>query len=451
MIRRIGTKLLAALLLPGLLGMAGCGAGENPVGGDVNVLLVIIDTMRADRLGCAGYERDLTPTLDSLASAGTLFTGAQSQSSWTLPAIASILTGLDPRQHGAVRNGAVTYGLSPELPTLHGMLHSRGWTTGAFFNVLFLSEDFGFHRGFDHFDCQGVCNRLSMRNAAGTVDDVISWLEGLDEGTKFMAVVHFYDPHIPYQPPPPFDTLYTDPSYSGPFGEEWGNVLQMNAVNDGDSTITRPGLANLEALYDGEIAFTDQETGRLLSWLRSSGLADSTIVVVVGDHGEEFLEHDGIEHGRTLFQEVCSVPMIFSGPGVPSGNVIRERVSQTDITPTILSLLGHAPLESQRGRDLFASTLPAADIPASNLLWCTVQEVSLVRDEMKLIWNTDGSGSESYDLAADPHEMEPLPQTDRSMLEAAEFYWATPPLCTAPVVPFEESMDRQLRDLGYIR
>jgi choline-sulfatase len=450
LIRKRLTAAMAAVLLLQAVSGAACG-GDRDQGRDLSVILVIIDTMRADRLGTSGSTRNLTPTLDSLAASGALFTHAQSQSSWTLPAVASILTGLTPRQHGAVRTGATTCGLAPGLPTLQGMLHARGWETGGFFNVLFLSEDFGFHRGFDHFDCQGVCNRLSLRNAAGTVDDVIAWLGGLEPGSRFLAVVHFYDPHIPYAPPPPFDTLYTDPSYSGSCGAEWGNVLQLNSVNDGDSTLTAAGLANLVALYDGEIAFTDRETGRLLSWLRGSGLADSTIVVVVGDHGEEFYEHSGIEHGRTFYQEITRIPLIFSGPGIPAGSMITEPVSQIDIVPTVLAMLGLPPETGQQGRDLFALSAAVPDIEASNLLWCAVQEVSVLRGALKLIWLTDGSGAELYDLTADPMELNPLTVTDSSLLEAAEFYWSTPPLFTPPVVPFEESMNRQLRDLGYIR
>jgi len=445
--RRSALRALTALLLVPFL--AGCGPDPRGAGGR-NVILVIIDTMRADRLGSSGYPRNLTPTLDSLAASGTLFTRAQSQSSWTLPAVASVLTGLTPRQHGAVRTGGTTCGLAPGLPTLHGMLHERGWETGAFLNVLFLNEDFGFHRGFDHFDCQGVTNRYSMRDAAATVDSVLSWLGGLEPGTPFLAVVHFYDPHIPYAPPPPFDTLFTDPAYSGPCGPEWGSVLQLNAVNGGDSTLAPEGLENLIALYDGEIAFTDREAGRLLGWLRSSGLADSTIVVVVGDHGEEFLEHDGIEHGRTFFQEICAVPLILSGPGIPRGAVVDDPASQIDIAPTILALLGLVPDAAQQGRDLLGPE-PPRDIHASNLLWCETQEVSTLRDGMKLIWRTDGSGWRMYDLTSDPMELDPLPTVDSLLLESAEYYWATPPLLTPPIVPFEESMDRQLRDLGYIR
>lgn len=444
----------AAVILTLILAFSSTGCGGNGAGqvsGGRNAVLIIIDTLRDDHLGINGYHRDTTPTLDSLASAGILYTNAQAQSSWTLPATASILTGLTPREHGAVRTGAITYGLAPELPTLQGFLHSRGWKTGGFFNVLFLSEDFGFHRGFDHFDCQGVANRLSLRDARGTVDDVLEWLEGLGPEENFLAVVHIYDPHIPYAPPAPWNTLYTDPAYTGDCDSEWGNVLQMNAVNDGDSTISPDGLSNLIGLYDGEIAYTDHEVGRFLSALRSMGMADSTVVVVVSDHGEEFLEHNGIEHGRTLYQEVTHVPLILSGPGVPEGDIRELPVAQTDLAPTVIRLLGLEPPTTMGGRDILQADLPEYDIPAGNLLWCAVQQASVRRGDLKIIWSTDGSEYQVFDLSTDPGEYAPEDSGYSELLEAVEYYWATPPACSAPEVPFEESMNRQLRDLGYIR
>ena len=451
---RTGSTAFRTVLIIVILSIisGGCGGGETlSAEGGRSVLLIIIDTLREDHLGYSGYFRNTSPVLDSLAASGTVYSNAQSQSSWTLPAVASILTGLTPREHGAVRIGATTYGLSSELPSLHGYLHSKGWSTGGFFNVLFLSEDFGFHRGFDHFDCQGVTNRLSLRDAGTTVDDVLDWLGGLGDGEEFLAVVHIYDPHIPYSPPEPWNTLFTDSSYHGSWDGEWGNVLQMNAINDGDITISSDGLYNLEALYDGEIAYTDSEIGRLFASLRSMGMADSTLIIVVADHGEEFLEHDGIEHGRTLYQEVTHVPLIISGPGVSAAYLRTENVAQTDLTPTILSYLGFEPPEGMGGRNILLPEIAPLDIPASNLLWCEVQQASVRKGDLKVIWTSDGSAHEIFDLVSDPGELQPLSSEHIALIEAAEYYWATPPLCSAPEVPFAESMDRQLQDLGYIR
>ncbi|MCD4702466.1 MAG: sulfatase [Candidatus Aegiribacteria sp.] len=427
-----------------------CGSQTDDTDTGMNVLLIIIDTLRADHLGFWGYERDITPSLDSLALSGTAWMEMQAQSSWTLPSVASILTGLSPREHGAGISYGRMYGMATSIPNLQGILHSNGWQTCAIFNVIFLNENFGFHRGFDHFDCRGVAENTGCRRADQTVDDALEWLNDLDAETSFFMVLHFYDPHIPYDPPPPYDTLYADPSYTAFLdGQQQLNV--MNAVNRDGDEIDDEGLNNLIDLYDGEIAFTDAQIGRLLCEIRNKELADSTLVIVVADHGEEFLEHSGIEHGRTLYQEVTHVPMILSGPGVTAGRAIDVPAAHIDILPTILSHLQLAVPEGLTGRNLLAAEYSELDIPASNLLWSEYPQASIRRDDLKIIWNADGSGIEYYDLAQDPREQAPLQDPDILMVEAVEFYWATPPAAEAPYVSFGDAERNQLRDLGYIR
>lgn len=438
-------------ILPVLI-LLSCGEpSDRDISGKPNILLIIIDTLRADHLGYWGYSRDISPVLDSLAESGTAWMETQAQSSWTLPATASILTGLTPREHGAGKTEGITYGLAGSLRSLQGTLHTAGWKTGGLFNVIFLSEDFGFHRGFDYFNCQGVVGNTGCRRADETVDDALFWLSTLDTDTKFLLVVHFYDPHIPYDPPAPYNTMYTNENYTGNCDNGWGSVPQLNALNSGDSIISTDGLGNLIALYDGEIMFTDREIGRLLGELRSSGKTDSTLVIVIADHGEEFLDHSGIEHGRTLYQEVLHVPFIMSGPGIPEGNRVFTPATQIDLLPTLLSYLEFDIPKELSGRDLLSEQYPDLDIPASNLLWSEIQQASIRRDSMKIIWNADGSHVELFDLASDPSELHSLPVIDDSMIESVEFYWSTPPVCNPPEVSFGESMTRRLRDLGYIR
>ncbi len=437
----------AAILV--LLMTLSCGAGsEEPP--TRSVLLVVIDTWRADRLGAASGRVGLTPGIDSLASRGTLFTQFQAQSSWTLPATASILTGRSPREHGAVRREGILYGLSAEIPSLVTIMHGAGYRTCGLFNVIFLSEDFGFHRGFDSFDSRGVSNRTSQRRADETVDSALAWLDGL-QGEPFLLVVHLYDPHVPYDPPPPYDTMFTDPAYSGSCGSEWGTVSELVAINEGDTTLSAACLANLEGLYDGEVAFTDHHVARLLAGLRSRGLSDSTLVVVTADHGEEFMEHGGVEHGRTLYQEVTRVPLVMSGPGVPAGEVVSEPCCQMDLLPTIGDLVGLDLPEGLPGGSVLRGEGTVESIPAGNLLWSPDQQVSVRRGDGKLIWSVEEGWTTYFDLSEDPHEQSPLPMPDSSLMEEAMYYWATPPLYEAPEVPFGETMERHLRDLGYIR
>lgn len=441
-------RILAVTVI--ILMLLSCGRQADDTDPGMNVLLIIIDTLRADHLGSWGYSRDTTPTLDSLASSGTAWMEMQAQSSWTLPSTASMLTGLSPREHGAGFSDGRMYGLATSIPDIQGMLHSRGWQTCAIFNVVFLSEDFGFHRGFDHFDCRGVTGNTGCRRADQTVDDALEWLNDLDAESSFFMVLHFYDPHIPYDPPPPYDTLYADPSNTA-FLDIEQQLTLLNAVNRDGYELNDEGLDNLIDLYDGEIAFTDAEIGRLLDEIRNSGLVDSTLVIVVADHGEEFLEHSGFEHGRTLYQEVTHVPLIMSGPGVPAGFAIDVPAAHIDILPTILSYLRFAVPEGLTGRNLLDAEYSELDIPASNLLWRESPQASIRRDDFKIIWNPDGSGIEYYDLATDPREQAPLQDPDILMVEAVEFYWATPPVADAPYVSFGDAERNQLRDLGYIR
>ncbi len=446
-------NIFTLLFIISLLFTFSCERSNNPSQADIqhhNILLIIIDTLRADHTGYCGYERNTTPVLDSIAEAGIAYTQMQSQSSWTLPAVTSILSGITPREHCAVRKEGILYGLDSSMPVLQNILHSYGWTTGGFFNVVFLSEDFGFHRGFDHFDCQGVSNRQSLRKADTTVDDVLEWINTIDKADPFLAVVHFYDPHLPYNPPAPYDTLFTTPGYSGEYGEDWGTVSQLVEVNDEGFRMDDSGLYNLTALYDGEIAFTDVQIGRLIDSLDTMGLAEDLLVIIAADHGEEFYEHGGIEHGRTLYQEVTRVPLIISGPTIPMGVTSNTPVTQIDLLPTILEYLG-IDTRDLKGRNILAPEFPDMNIPASDLLWTTVNEVSIRRNDLKLIWKQSTGNTELYDLEQDPSEQSPLNTPNVLLIEAVELYWATPPLYSPPAVPLEESINNQLRDLGYLR
>ncbi len=425
--------------------------GEGPDGNGLNVLLILIDTLRADHVHCYGYERETTPTMDSLAATGMLFMELQSQSSWTLPAMATILSGVSPREHGAGRTmSGEFYGISPELPSMPLHFHSRGYETAAFFNVIFMSEDFGFHYGFDHFDCQGLANRHSIRMADQTVDIVLEWLDTRSGEEPFFMAVHFYDPHIPYNPPEPWNTLWADPDYHGEYDCKWGSIPEMKAINSGETTIPATGLENIIGLYDGEIAFTDDQLGRLLEELRDRGLSGNTLVVVMADHGEEFLEHGRVEHGVDLYQEVLHVPLIISGPGVPVGEIIDTPVSQMDIFPTLIALTGLEPHPGVAGVDILEIPEENRDLPASGVLWANGELAALRRGDLKVIWNAGTDSLESYDLATDPGEFFRL-DPDSSLINAVLFYWATPALVQAPLVPFGETLNRELRDLGYIR
>lgn len=440
-------KILLIIIMMIVILTTSCGR-ENRV----NVLLVLMDTVRADHLSCYGYQRNTTPHIDSLAAAGTRAEYCQGQASWTLPTMTTILSGVSSVVHGAGRSSTGFHGISPDVPWLPMAFHREGYRTAAFFNVMFMNEDFGFHRGFQHFDCQGVASGNSLRKAGPTVDDFLAWLDSSDQDKPFFAAVHFYDPHIPYRAPEPFRSLYTDPDYNGEFDDSWGEgVTEMMDVNSGEVIPTVSDMANLVALYDGELHYMDSEIGRMLADLRSRGLAENTLVILVGDHGEEFLDHGGIEHGRTLYEETTHVPLIIAGPGFNRGRVISQSVAQLDIAGTIAAVTAIDFVTQEPAVDLAGTVDQAREIPASGVLWRSQGDlVSIVSNSSKIIWSVEDDSIEAYNLAVDPMELE-LMEPDSSLIEAAEFYWATPPMGEAPLVNYSETASRELRNLGYIR
>jgi arylsulfatase A-like enzyme len=302
--------------------------------GRLNIILIGVDTLRQDHLGCYGYERATSPNIDELAGRGVLCANAVSQCPWTLPSFASILTSLYPTQHGA---GIDMNSMRTSFPTLAGMLAEEGYATGAVINVAVLSPAFGVDRGFAHYDAAAPGVR---RIADEVTERALAWIESEKDG-PFFLFVHYFDPHLSYSPPAPFDTLF-DPGYEGEVGRafEQETFLRLkDRLYTASDRQTRADWAHIEALYDGEIAFTDKAVGDLLAGIRSKGLEDRTLVVLVSDHGEEFMEHGGYGHGHTLFDEVIRVPLIFSLPGrLPEGVRVARQVRPVDIMPTILDL-----------------------------------------------------------------------------------------------------------------
>jgi arylsulfatase A-like enzyme len=419
-------RTASLFLLLGVLS-SGCGSDER-----LSVLLVILDTVPASHVGYCGYGRDTTPMLDSLAGSGAAFLDCQAQSPWTLPSCVTVVSGLNVRSHGARRyEDQTVMGIGLDLPTLQTVLNDLGYCTGGFTNSYMLGQYFGWHRGFDRFHCE----QLGYNNAAPTIDSCLTWLDGLD-GQPFFALVHFFDPHDPYTPPAPWDTLF------GTGGEPF-NWNTRTDYEPPDPSLRE----HLIDLYDGSLAFTDDQLGRLLAGLRERGLADNTLVVVVADHGEEFLEHGQIWHGKTLFQEVLHVPLVIAGPGVPVGEVSRL-VAQSDIVPTLAALLEIPWPGRLDGTDLFREPREGLPVFSCNLNATPLQVASVRIGNMKTLWEALSDSSFSFDLSSDPEETQPLP-ADSTGLEQIHLYWATPCACE-PLAVDRDNVDRALHDLGYI-
>ncbi len=316
--------LAAPLLL--LLSVFSC---SSPPSGQPGIVLIILDTARLDRFGCYGSETVRTPHIDNLASRGILFENAFSQASYTLPSICTMITSLYPYRHQVRANDT---NLNDQFKTMAEIFREEGYRTGAVVGSAVLDKGRKVSQGFDHYDDSfpekmevydaalrradvGIGDRL-QRRAGDVTDRALSWLRD-NRNSPFFLMAHYFDPHSLYDPPPPFNT-----EYSG-----------------------RP--------YDGEIAYTDLQVGRLLDGLRDLDLHENTLVVLVGDHGESLGDHGEPEHGFFVYDETIHVPMILAFPGViPEGKRVGSMVRSVDLLPTILGLMSMEPLRGIDGRDV---------------------------------------------------------------------------------------------------
>lgn len=377
--RKVAAAALTALLA---LSCSEKNASEPQAGtgGNYNVLFITLDTTRADHIGGYGDARAETPNLDRLIASGIRFDQAISAAPLTFPSHASIFTGLLPLHHGVRNNGAAT--LPEEIPTLASELSRNGYRTGAFVGSFVLDRRFGLAHGFDQYDDeierdpQAGGNGLDAeRPGRIVVDRATAWLERKD-ARPFFAWVHLFDPHLPYAPPEPYRTRFAD------------------------------------RLYDGEIAETDEQVGRLLAILDKIGAREHTVIVVSGDHGEALGEHGELSHGLLLYEPTLRVPLIFNAPSLFRSAVVRSPVSLVDLAPTVASLVGHPMTAGRRpldGSDLSATILKGSEPPLTTVYseteyptifgWSSL--AAMRRQSTKYI---AAPQPEIYDLASDPGE-----------------------------------------------
>jgi arylsulfatase A-like enzyme/Tfp pilus assembly protein PilF len=306
-------------------------ASRRPAPSELNVVVLTLDTLRADRLGCYGFGGVETPNIDALAADGVLFEQATSTVPLTLPSHSSIFTGLIPPRHGVRDNGG--FFVEEKRTTLAERMKQGGWATGAFVGAWVLDSKWGIGQGFDHYSDRFDLTKYKVVNL-GTVqkkgdevmDLALEWLAGVKD-RKFFAWVHLYDPHTPYEPPAPFAARY-------------------------------PGQP-----YLGEVAYTDQVVGRLTSWLKQSGLWERTLVVLLSDHGESLGEHGEKAHTFFVYDATQHVPLVVRTPWGDRGRS-RMQVSTVDVMPTVLDLVGLPPEPEIDGRSLARLVLhPAAEAP----------------------------------------------------------------------------------------
>ena len=375
---------------------------------NTNVILISIDTLRADHVSCYGYDRDTTPNVDALAADSVLFEQAITPAPWTLPAHASLFTGLLPSQHG-VQN--FYQKLSDEALTLGEVLRARSFLTLGVASFEYLFPDYGLVQGYDEYFF-----RYPLR-AEKIVEKALDMLDR-HCGKRFFMFLHFFDPHDPYDPPAPYNTMFC------PFGEK--GCLKKEHKSPIKAFLgerRRPTENDIEAaiaLYDGEVRFVDEQLSFLFERLKELDLWDNTMIVVTSDHGEEFWDHGSLSHGFRLYEEQIRVPLVVKLPhSRNAGTRVERQVGLIDVAPTILAELAIEGEVDGPGRSLFSRPnleLAKEHYYVSETVAHGVKRLCLRTNILKYItpncYNYKGLSYRSpellYDLQNDSHETENL-------------------------------------------
>lgn len=400
----------------------------------LNVIFISVDSLRADHLGCYGYEKETSPTIDRLAREGVLFENTIAESSWTLPTHMSIFSGLTSTVHEVEYNESIS--LDPARVTLAEVLRDAGYRTRGLWSGNFLHPIYGFGQGFEEDDYEGVIdhsvddanlkfkgqNFRKMQKEVGrsvrwtltsqlVSDKAVRFLEE-KEDRPFFLFLHYFDCHFAYIPPEEFWRKF-DPDYE-PASDHEVNFRDIEAgMNERE-------LQHILALYDGEILYTDQHLGRVMDAVKRLGLDDDTLIVFTSDHGQEFLEHGSRGHRVTLYDEVIKVPLIFRLPGIIQGDRrIPEQIRHIDIMPTILDFLA-LPVPGEVMGESFAGVLkgdsPPPDVKALSRLQFEKEGFFLYSmrtqtDKLIVRWSNYKKDPrvEMYNLQSDPSEQHVQP------------------------------------------
>jgi len=397
---------------------------------DANVLLITLDTTRADHLSCYHPGKAKTPHLDALAARGVRFAHATAQVPLTLPSHACIMTGAYPPVHGLRDMGGFV--LNPSHPTIASLAHAAGSATAAFVGSRAVARLFGLSQGFDTYDddmgpqteegkLPGV---FAERRATVVTDRALDWLKQNGQ-RKFFLWAHYYDPHAPYDPPEPYKRQYA------------------------------------KSPYDGEIAYMDEQVGRLLDGLDQMGLASRTLIIAMADHGESLGEHGEAAHGIFLYDATLHIPLMIAGPDVPQGKVIEDQVRSIDIHPTVMEFLHLAPSPEAQGVSLWPLLGQGTHVRSGYSYGETLYPRTYMGWSELRAMRTDGwkyilaPHPELYDLRRDPGELKNLiaqhpvdaDQFQKLVWKIAGTQGKAENLTT---VPLDEKTRRELESLGYV-
>ncbi|MGH7857130.1 MAG: sulfatase, partial [Candidatus Binatia bacterium] len=376
--------------------------------GDENVVLIVVDCLRADHLPTYGYGRETAPNVEALARDGVVFEHAVAQSNWTKPAVVSLLTSLYVSQHGVTEgrlhklaakraDGVAAHVVPASLVTLPERLKEAGLATAGLVHQGHLPDYMGFAQGFDVYDHRVGDSQIPLRFA--------KWVRRLG-GRRFFAYLHFLDLHFPYAPAAPFD-LFTPGVGDGTIARLMRHDPEGFRKRIAEAPLSADGVEELRALYDGDLRMVDARVGRVLAFLREQGLYDSSLIVLTSDHGEALLEHGVFEHGAdVLYAEVVRIPLIVKLPrGRYGGRRVGGAVQAVDVMPTVLDALGLEPPEEAGGRSLLG-LIEGRDGPRPAFTEATKQESkkAVYQDGHKFVFDLATGHVEVFRFVEDPFE-----------------------------------------------
>lgn len=414
-----------------------------------NVILISLDTLRADRLGAYGYSRDTSPTIDALANEGAIFYNHVSVSSWTLPTHVSIFSGLYPTTHGVTRDGMK---IGKDTDLMAEVLARSGYRTFAFTGGHYVGKRYGFDRGFESYLNSDGMTIDSKRGFYSSIKLTMQKVKELSKEERFFIFLHTFDIHCPYNPPEPYYSLFKS-----------DGAATIEADKCGVTFYNKRGVSKEEALYisdryDGSIRWADDNLKLLLDFLKSEDLYDNTIIIITSDHGEEFLEHGQIGHQESLHRELLMTPLIITGPGVKRSK-IASPVSQIDILPTLLDLIKVTIPADVQGLSLVPYVHGSVKEDLTRPHFSELDRKILLRSKITLnehiIHDLDIDKAKLYDLVNDPTEQRDLSsdkpeRADDLIVELGDFFSNLARKEAEAARPKSQKQIEALKSLGYL-
>ena len=433
-------------------------AGQPPKG----IILISLDTLRADHLGTYGYHRDTSPYIDAFAKESIVLENAVVQSPWTLPSHLSIMTSLYPSFHGV---DEFSFRLADEHVTLAELLKEYGYQTAAFTDGVWMRALTGINQGFDRYDDQGV-------HIAKILPKVEKWLDA-NRSKPFFLFIHCYDIHVPYNPPPPYNTMFHDFTYTGHLAP---NGKTFTAINEKKLRVTDEDVRHFIALYDGGIRYTDAKIGEFLTYLRNCGLYDQSLIVITSDHGEEFMEHDNVGHQQLYYRSNLHVPLIMRIPNYSQKAMrIDELIRSVDLLPTILDIAELPPHPSAQGRSFYPAIkrrnnflkrffyrISSPFTKDANTSFTELKNkdskrhywTGITEDGYKMISSVDADAVQLFDLEADPFETTNIAGNNTDIADRLSVQWQelynAKPTHQPSAIDIDEQTRKQLEALGYV-